>query len=84
MKVKVFRRIDKDMMFHYYPDKEGNPVTYNLEHIEDIDRKVFHKGFVGNFVPHWCRYKNKEYSVHGSIDHAYMHNYNNDAYIVIK
>jgi hypothetical protein len=84
MKVKVFRRIDKDMQFHYYLDSFGKDVTYNLEHIEDIDRKIFHKGFVGNFVPHYCRYKNKVHSVHGSIDHAYMHGYNYDAYIVIE
>lgn len=49
-----------------------------------ITRKPFIKGFFGNFVPHYCRYKRQVYMIQGSIDYAYMHGYEEDAYIVIK
>jgi len=52
-------------------------------YIKTIQREPFNKGFVGNFVPHWCRYKGKIWLIKGSIDHAYMHGYENDAYIEI-
>ena len=52
--------------------------------IETIYRKPFNKGFLGNFIPHWCRYKRKVYLVRGSIDYSYMHGYDNDAYIVVE
>ena len=80
MKVMVCRKRDKDKYHHYTPPTG----FYNLKLIEEIDRKVFNKGFFGNFVPHYCRYKNEVYLVHGSIDHSYMHGYDNDAYIVIE
>jgi len=51
--------------------------------VEEVNRKPFNKGFVGNFVPHWCRYKGKKYLVQGSIDHAYMHGFEDDAYIIV-
>ena len=54
-----------------------------LEYIETITRVPFHKGFFGNFVPHFCRYKNKVYPIYGSIDSSYMHGYYEDAYINI-
>ena len=76
MKINVCKKIDKSK-YQCWPD-------YNLELIETIDRKPFNKGFIGNFVPHWARYKNEVYLVHGSIDHAYMHGFDNDAYIVIN
>ena len=75
MKIQVCKKKDESK-HHCWPD-------YNLDLIETINRKPFNKGFFGNFVPHWCRYKNQEYLVHGSIDHAYMHGFDNDAYIVV-
>lgn len=56
----------------------------NEELVDTIDRKPFNKGFVGNFIPHWARYKNQEYLIQGSIDYAYMHGFNNDAHIIIS
>jgi hypothetical protein len=52
--------------------------------IEIIERKPFHKGFVGNFVPHWVRYKGKTYLLKGGIDYAYMHGEPLEAYIDIS
>ena len=75
MKINVCKLKDKSK-YHCWPD-------YNLALIETIDRKPFNKGFFGNFVPHWCRYKREVYLVHGSIDYAYMHGFDNDAYIVV-
>lgn len=46
--------------------KDGQPV-------ETVERKPFHKGFFGNFVPHYVRYKTQVYLLHGGIDYAYMH-----------
>ena len=70
MRIKVFTSDQKFLL-------------QNEELIETIDRKPFNKGFFGNFVPHWCRYKKKVYLVHGSIDYAYMHGFDDDAYIII-
>ena len=70
MKIKVYK-------------SEKSYYLKNEEYIETVNRKSFNKGFVGNFVPHYCRYKNKIYTVLGSIDHAYMHGFDNDAYIIV-
>jgi hypothetical protein len=43
------------------------------EVVEVVERKPFHKGFVGNFVPHYVRYKNTIHYLFGGIDYAYMH-----------
>lgn len=48
-------------------------VKHNDQTIGVIDRIPFNKGFFGNFIPHWARYKGKEYLVQGGIDYAYMH-----------
>lgn len=71
MKIKVFR-YDQD---HYIPDEKYYEKT--------INRKPFHNGFVGNFVPHFTRYNRSLYLIHGSIDSAYMQGYDDDAYIVL-
>ncbi len=58
---------------------------FNLMQVGVIDRKVFNKGFFGNFVPHWARYKGKELLVHGGIDYNYMHNIDvNGLYVVVN
>lgn len=80
MDISVCRKIDPDKSHCLDPQGKEH---YNLTVLETIDRKPFNKGFMGNFVPHWARYKGKEYLVHGSIDYAYMHGFDNDAYIVI-
>ncbi len=80
MEITVCRKIDLNK--YHCLSLDGD--HYNLAVVEVIDRKPFHKGFCGNFVPHWVRYKCKKYLVHGSIDSAYMHGYRNDAYIVIN
>lgn len=72
MRVEVYKSRDGEW---YLKDK--------MELIEIIERKPFHRGFLGNFVPHYCRYKGQVYSIYGSIDHAYIHGYSNDAYICI-
>jgi len=59
-------------------------VGETLVEVETIERKPFNKGFFGNFVPHYCRYKNEVYAIQGSIDYAYMHGFNNDASIIVK
>jgi len=51
--------------------------------ITAINRKIFNKGFCGNFVPHFARYKNKVYQVQGGIDYAYMHGTPDEFYITI-
>ena len=56
----------------------------NEKVVEIIDRKIFNKGFVGNFVPHWARYKGKVYLVKGGIDYAYMHGDPLETYIVVE
>ena len=70
MRIKVFTSDQKYLL-------------QNEELIDTIERKPFNKNFFGNFVPHWCRYKKKVYLVQGSIDHAYMHGFDDDAYIII-
>ena len=52
------------------------------EVVENIERKPFHNGFVGNFIPHWVRYKGKEHLLKGGIDYAYMHGMPNELYII--
>ena len=74
MEIKVYKSNKKTK--EWYRESE-------LEYIETIERKPFHKGFFGNFIPYYCRYKNKVYSIYGSIDSSYMHGYDNDAYINI-
>lgn len=74
MKIKVYSS-NKETKEWYLKDK--------LKYLETINRKPFHKGFFGNFVPHYCRYQNQVYQIYGSIDSAYMHGYDNDAYINI-
>jgi len=54
------------------------------EVIETIERKPFHNGFVGNFVPHWVRYKNEEYLLKGGIDSSYIQGEPTEAYIEVK
>ncbi len=56
----------------------------NSIEIEVIKRIPFNKGFFGNFVPHFCRYKKKIYTIQGSIDYAYMHGFENDSFIIIN
>lgn len=81
MKIHVCREIDKDKFHGFDPDRKNH---YNLELVETINRKPFHKGFVGNFVPHYCRYKNKEYYVFGGIDYAYMHDIDRNGLYIIE
>jgi len=52
--------------------------------IKTIERKPFHNGFVGNFVPHWVRYKGKEYLLCGGIDSAYIQSKEIEAYIEVE
>lgn len=59
-------------------------VYVNNIYFKTINRKPFNKGFMGNFVPHYCRYKNEVHLIIGSIDYAYMHGYENDARIDVK
>ena len=81
MKIHVCKKNDPEK-YHCYDPYKGE--HYNLTEIETIDRKPFNKGFVGNFVPHWCRYKNKVYLIHGGIDYSYMHDVDvNGMYIVV-
>ena len=49
-----------------------------------INRKPFHNGFVGNFVPHWVRYNKKEYLLKGGIDSAYIQGEPPEAYIEVE
>lgn len=74
MEIKVYRSNTKTGEWY---------IEDQLEYIKTINRKPFNKGFFGNFVPHYCRYKTKVYQIFGSIDYAYMHGYDNDAYINI-
>ena len=71
MKIKVFK-------------SDAEHFLSNEILVEEIDRKPFNSGFMGNFIPHWCRYKNRVYLIHGSIDYAYMHGFDDDAYIIIR
>lgn len=48
-----------------------------------IERKPFHKGFVGNFVPHWVRYLCKVYQLQGGWDTAYIRGKPDEAYIEV-
>ena len=44
-----------------------NPKTYKREGgeiLDTIERKPFHKGWFGNFVPVYVRYQQKEYLLH--------------------
>jgi len=43
--------------------------------IEVIERKPIAK-CIGNFNPHWVRYKNEMHLVLGGIDYAYIHGNN--------
>jgi len=54
------------------------------EIIKIIDRKPFNYGFMGNFIPHWVRYQNKEYLLKGGIDAAYIQGEQEEAYIKIN
>lgn len=72
MRIKVYS-FDPD---HYIPEEN--------HYIETIERKPFNRGWMGNFVPHWTRYKRNIYLVKGSLSYSYMHGYDNDAYIVIN
>ena len=76
MKIQVYKKCKK----HYRPEPEKNSCC---EFIETIDRKVYNRGMVGNFVPHFCRYRKEEHLVLGSIDYSYMHGYDDDAYIAV-
>lgn len=51
--------------------------------VEVIDRKPFHRGFLGNFVPHYARYKGKVYLLRGDLDYAYMHGHDEEDVPVI-
>ena len=75
MRIRVYKKCDR----HYIPDENCK----DCELIETIDHKPFNRGFIGNFVPQWCRYKNEEHLILGSIDCSYMHGYDDDAYIAI-
>jgi hypothetical protein len=75
LSIRVFKKCTK----HYIPDGDCK----DCQLIETIDRVPFNKGFIGNFVPHWCRYKNQRHLIRGSIDYSYMHGYDNDAFIVL-
>ena len=78
MKIHICRKIDEDKFHSFSVDGD------NLELVEIVDRKPFHRGFVGNFVPHYCRYKNKEYYVFGGIDYAYMHDIDRNGLYIIE
>lgn len=71
--IKVFQELENSNSWN----------TATMKFIETIKCKPFNKGFVGNFVPHWCKYKGKNYLIRGSIDYSYMHGYDNDAYIIL-
>ena len=43
MKIHVCREIDKDKFHGFDPDRKNH---YNLELVETINRKPFHKGYV--------------------------------------
>lgn len=82
MKINICIKLNPDKYHHFDP---YNRKHYNLMQVGVIDRKLFNKGFCGNFVPHWVRYKRKQFLVHGGIDYAYMHNVEmNGFYIVIN
>jgi len=51
--------------------------------VETIERKPFTKGWLGNFIPVYVRYKCKIYSLKGGWDYAYMHGEPSEAYITI-
>lgn len=65
------------------------PLSVEVKHkttgkvIEVIKRIPFHKGFVGNFVPVYVRYKSKVYFLHGGWDYAYMHGTPTEAWIEV-
>ena len=73
--IKVMKRVSKEI--------SPNCTQYDMEEIELINRIPFNRGFIGNFVPHYCRYQSKVHLIRGSIDYSYMHGFDNDAYIVI-
>lgn len=80
MRIHVCKKIDPDKHHSFDPYVKDH---YNLEEISIIERKPFNKGSVGNFIPHFCRYKNKKYLVHGGIDYAYMHDVNPDGFYIV-
>ena len=49
-----------------------------------INRKPFNRGMMGNFCPHWVRYKKKEYLLHGGIDSSYIQDKQIEAYIEVE
>jgi len=51
--------------------------------IETIKRIPFNLGFMGNFVPHWVRYKSNEYLLKGGIDSSYIQEWDNKGYIEV-
>ena len=65
----------------YESDREFS--LHNEKLVKTIERVVFNKGWSGNFIPYYCRYKRKVYNIMGSIDSAYMHGYDNDAHIIV-
>lgn len=73
MKIQVCKKIDPEKYHH----------DDNREVIETIERKPFNRGFIGNFVPHWCKYKGREYLIHGGIDYAYMHDVDETGFYII-
>lgn len=79
MKIHVCEKLEQGK-YHAY-DSVGK--HYNLRVLETINRKPFNKGFVGNFVPHWVRYKTKKYLVHGGIDYAYMHPVDDKGFYIV-
>lgn len=61
-----------------------NVISHDGKFIEVIERIPFHRGFVGNFVPVYVRYKGKEYFLEGGWDYAYMHGTPERAWITLK
>jgi len=54
------------------------------ELLTTIERKPFHNGMCGNFLPHWVRYKKKEYLLHGGIDSSYIQEWDGEGYIEVE
>ncbi len=66
-------------------ESDANYQLKNEKLVTIINRVVYHRGWVGNFVPHFCRYKNQEYQVFGGIDYGYMHEHDNsNNYIILR
>jgi hypothetical protein len=80
MEIAVCVKLDPDKSASFNPEGEH----YNLRVLEFIKRKPYHKGMVGNFCPHYCKYEHREWLIHGSVDYAYMHGYSGDAHIIVE